>query len=1511
MADNRSPSRRENASNNGRAVRLYCTHCTFGESALEEATGEAAAKVLGYSVRASSLDLDDRAELRKVFRSIERLLSYELPRDTPATATETLDATTAPRRMLFIPLMGDYQVVGQVCYRAHDTAGRPGSYFADILVYPVAEGHAPSAAQPARLTACDCLQLWSADHNGRISADRNWWCDSKEMFEAREAAGDARPFAPGTDCDDVAAAIRHGVAPIVSDRALQGFLNDESDEQFADDDPAALIPHRWRQIDVGLRRQLFARLLQATMSALRPKARETVVLAAEPGIAALLFYGVCRALPTSLQQPSKDSGGISFSTYEPSPERPVTMLVATTLHNRDASAADLPAELYQRGFACNTFRRLDKNDFHYGRTTEIGGYATWVVERLTAGASGLAEVDALLARLNPRAFPTLALESLDAIIRVDGSVRAYLSGQQPEAGEKALPEVASSPDANTYCHILFLDLVEESVTTGRSTWPHTLIDASVAWLGQAFEQAWAERDGFKRALQSEMIRQVQGPAAERWLAHVLRSRPQKAAPPDSLVVEAVATFAMTKGELPKHARQAMGKLTNNVIERITPDRRASILRKSDHQEHGTNILNAYGAGRDWGCAEVVSELLARMLADADATARWDILYDHRDLARASLPRTYLATPLNTLFDDVNGQHTGLKWTPYAVAGGAKTKQRRDIRAKAVTEWAQHTTQPAKHRETVARWKIFFDHLDSLIAEAGQRHRKPKKLVTEVTNSLRTVVQDDMFNPLSQQSLDALFTRALETQPVPGTVQSTIREWMRGAFDRSPQRPTAGHSRIPTRYVAIAGVSALAATALGMVVFVILKPEMLGTFVNPGWLSNKPTPDVNPPPPAPPAPGTVIATTGTTTSIAPSVPAIVSGSTQTVSPQNPTPANPQKPPAPTPKDIGLACIFKDGKLYASWKAHLPVLFSDATLFIDDGNTPVPVANFTTETNSCVVEPLTGLKGRLLLKATPKDGDPIATEVALPQLPKPSIKSVSLVRGDKDGWFLEVAFATPVDTKPLGACDYLLNVAAADGKPLTAAPLNAPSSTVPLRFPVPPDLNPQSVATASFRLRLKTTPFGEGAESEKHQLAPPDIRGFMRQQVDKLTQVGRIPAWPIVQSLSPPGVTAIDLHPCIASTSIEIQLLHPKLKDSDLSITLTRNAADPEAWSVVRENNDKEERDQLVTGVFRIEKSNPWSPQLTFRSGKNASVLDEVLLASKLCILAGDGKDRTPVAAFQLRQPMAQPLSIRLDLNALLRDGPEARATALGKYFPGIIPKDAIGVGSDFQLNVKPDNPRREVRLTDNQKRLEFLFDGQVMASATLEFQPVKEDQPNRVLFSFLKQQYVSDGKRPTKSGGKLDPDIPPPEPDVLNDRLAALEKQPGELGFNFKDMQCEDLLAQLKAGLKSVEEKITATPAPPNKPDLEKHGLLLRDALNIVAPRLEYRRRRNFLTDLNNLSLTIDRWNVGWAVQSKLGGLEDFGGPFVVAVVCEGSTGAAKAGQPAGEATPASDATDKK
>ena len=341
--------------------RLYCTHCTFGTSALETHSADNAEKVFGYSVRASSIGEADHGRLRQLFRTVERLLSYELPRDTPAEKKTSLDAVTAPRRLIFLPNLNACQIVGQISYRSHDTAGRPGSYFADIVVGEVGRPGADRAGQrlPAtegRWSPMECLELWSAPHHeGKLQ--RDWWCDSEERLAEQTAESSGTPFAPTSGLAD----LRKDSEACINYEVFLSFLNSPPDGEFPD--RGRIIPPRWRQMPVEDRRSLVANLLQATIDLLINRGRGNVVVAVEPSVAALLFYGVCRLLPESLTLHSDQAPGISFSTYESFPERSMTNLVATTFFDIEKPTNDLQSEVYQRGFACNTFRQ----PFKYGK----------------------------------------------------------------------------------------------------------------------------------------------------------------------------------------------------------------------------------------------------------------------------------------------------------------------------------------------------------------------------------------------------------------------------------------------------------------------------------------------------------------------------------------------------------------------------------------------------------------------------------------------------------------------------------------------------------------------------------------------------------------------------------------------------------------------------------------------------------------------------------------------------------------------------------------------------------------------------------------------------------------------------------------------------------------------------------------------------------------------------------------------------------------------------------------
>ena len=117
-----NPSRRDDGGLVTDIHRMYCTHCTFGTSVLEKRTTENAAKILGYSVRAASVA--DRDKIRRVFRSIERLLSYDLPKGTPSTEKVSYNAAKAPRRLHSLLRSRDENLFGHIKPRRAQQATR-------------------------------------------------------------------------------------------------------------------------------------------------------------------------------------------------------------------------------------------------------------------------------------------------------------------------------------------------------------------------------------------------------------------------------------------------------------------------------------------------------------------------------------------------------------------------------------------------------------------------------------------------------------------------------------------------------------------------------------------------------------------------------------------------------------------------------------------------------------------------------------------------------------------------------------------------------------------------------------------------------------------------------------------------------------------------------------------------------------------------------------------------------------------------------------------------------------------------------------------------------------------------------------------------------------------------------------------------------------------------------------------------------------------------------------------
>ncbi len=349
---------------------MYCTHCTHGSSALERRQGELAARMLGYSVRAGSLEGET---LRQVYRQVERYVSYHLPRDAPAEEKLRLSAASAPQRLIFIPAAGTWQVIGLVSYRPRDTEGRPGSYFAHLLCRELREAN-------EAWTLVDALRLWKAP---------GWVVeDSPDHPFVLPAVADLDSMLGGEPAR-------------IDDRALLAFLQGD-DRSFGAD-----LPDRWRDL-IPTRRVGILQNLVASLLTIGTTRRQTLLVAVEPEVAALLFYGMGRLIP-----PGKLRETVSVSTFEATTDRLTTVLAATTFCN--PTAAEFRAEaLRGRGLAVNTFNGLPPED------RNGSAYAERIVRRLLD--DGPAAVDRRLATM--AAAEPDRIEKLDEFARTEHSVAA-------------------------------------------------------------------------------------------------------------------------------------------------------------------------------------------------------------------------------------------------------------------------------------------------------------------------------------------------------------------------------------------------------------------------------------------------------------------------------------------------------------------------------------------------------------------------------------------------------------------------------------------------------------------------------------------------------------------------------------------------------------------------------------------------------------------------------------------------------------------------------------------------------------------------------------------------------------------------------------------------------------------------------------------------------------------------------------------------------------------------------
>ena len=462
---------------------LYCTHCTYGTSALHRHTGNVRTQPFEYSTRAGSVE---QSLSHQTFQRFEKQFFRGIPMaaDAPVDIRKR-HASNAPwRRLVYSPSVDGLRLLANVCYRTTDTAGRLGSYFAHVLLEEERDGRGP-------WNPTDCLKLWGASFWQTV--DRELADSANESFVLKELHELDKSNCPG-------------YGAIVNDQALTQFLTAAADtlnlrsggreppghnktatssnngnsgpdvfpapnhrqDAYATGiniDPCLdVFPARWREKKPEERQQLLTDLLHAVME-LDLKNQERLTIAVEPGVAALLFYGIFRLLPpASIQH-------LSFSTFESHLERPTTVLTAHDF--ADPKSTDLSPEAYRtngtRGFTVNTYRSATGFKFRHPTSK----FAEMMVQAFVSGGGDA--IDRLVGQLKASHLTRDQLESLASIYRrltgfltSDASSEDFSQLSKIEkqfAGQIVATHLASASDeaiaalANRPAYLIVLDLV--------------------------------------------------------------------------------------------------------------------------------------------------------------------------------------------------------------------------------------------------------------------------------------------------------------------------------------------------------------------------------------------------------------------------------------------------------------------------------------------------------------------------------------------------------------------------------------------------------------------------------------------------------------------------------------------------------------------------------------------------------------------------------------------------------------------------------------------------------------------------------------------------------------------------------------------------------------------------------------------------------------------------------------------------------------------------------------------
>jgi hypothetical protein len=1204
--------------------RLLCTHCTFGTSELESSSAENAGKVLGYSVRKSSLPDAERGQLRQVFRAVERLLSYGLPKDATAAHKETLSADTAPRRLIFFPNLGGWQVAGQVSYRTFDTSQppRPGSYFADLLV---AKAPDPRSRDPQPAwSPGDVLQLWSVGPDRKTRDQAGWWISSEAELVAAESEGPWKPISPTS-----VTAVREPRPPLIDDDAAHRFL--ASDGVAAD----PLVPDRWWAMPAERRRELVAQMLQATIQGPARGGRETVTIAAEPSVAAVLFYIVCRLLPRRI------AAGVSFSTYEPAPERPLTGLVATTFLNEEAPTADLPPELAQRGFACNTFRA----DFNYGRCQPPPehGYARRLVA--LAAADDWVGIDSLLAALDAEG---LKAADLDELIKIDHLLTAYVRGKIPAAKLS----VRRGPQEARFLRERFRGVLEMQAAT-RADWPSDLLEAAIFCLDGELENLWTA-GGPARALLERHLPDSEG------LARLLKPPKDMPSPPQTLLVPAVvsATIRRKPSHLPSsfvrycaaasagRDREAAKALLGEVIRGLPEERRIdALVGDEDKSASLADLLLDVARGltppeRD-GLRPALTESLSnalKKLTTVDPDAAAELLARQADAtAWIAAGHDGLQEQIRKFFHDVLNPNDGNHSGRHLVDSAGRSL------VAALQKWTDHARDRGQIAQLLALWKDLHDAVARLAANAPPWRSWAKPASPEGSELAAAVEAIDRLRPFgpspntdakNQKMLAEAVNDAFKNTLPQGDDRrarwKTVGHWLDRALEKEAgRRASKPKHAAPDRSPAVmySVFASIAAALIAVVVGIVSYSQ--GQRLEPGPNAGVARKEVKETDTAGP---NKLKPQGGSESIDPPVDAPIAR------PLTPTTAS--EPAALPPADIGLKARLANGTLCVTWNHEkLKPRSSDIKLTWSTGKNPshqemrpsVP-GKAEIDTTACGFG-----KYEVTLAIGSEAKYSVEETIFAPDTKLKDNPSLEIMDGQPHllcslsiDSTMEARYG-PVSIRLCGPENFSESKAAPDGK---------------VSFKLPDSVKPENYESLLQQFDLATVvPQGVGPTQTFTAPPRPDAKQSLLKTLQDKQHITALPDQPAEDAL-----TLSSLPWSLGPEQFDLWLMTPEFKPG-ISLMLGPKDTNSKTLRWPCKATVGAESGDLTVGHFELEAPSAWEPRLQFKpAGAREKGYDAAYAALRYCRL-GLVIDGQPVATCQLvGRSTLGPLTIKFPVSS---------------------------------------------------------------------------------------------------------------------------------------------------------------------------------------------------------------------------------------------------------------------